>query len=90
MADQRLNLLKKRFLKDPDMFLKYSEIIEDLCSKDYAEVPKEEIEKSNRKIWFLPHHSVFHPKKPDKVRVVFDCAAKYSSSSSEVGRKGCI
>ena len=26
---------------------------------------------------YLPHHSVVHPKKPEKVRVVFDCAARY-------------
>lgn len=26
-------------------------------------------------------HPVFHPHKPDKVRVVFDCAAKYKGTS---------
>ena len=27
--------------------------------------------------WYLPHHPMFHLKKPDKVRVVFDCSAKH-------------
>ena len=30
----------------------------------------------SKRVWYLPHHPVFHPKKPDKPRVVFDCAAK--------------
>ncbi|XP_074661512.1 uncharacterized protein LOC141914144 [Tubulanus polymorphus] len=30
-----------------------------------------------RPVWYLPHHAVRHPAKPDKPRVVFDCSAKY-------------
>nr|VZI24609.1 unnamed protein product [Spirometra erinaceieuropaei] len=26
--------------------------------------------------WYLPHHPVVNPRKPEKIRVVFDCAAK--------------
>lgn len=26
--------------------------------------------------WFLPHHGVFHSRKSDSVRVVFDCDAR--------------
>ena len=33
------------------------------------------------KTWYLPHHPVFHPHKPGKVRVVFDTAAKYKGKS---------
>ena len=25
--------------------------------------------------WYIPHHGVYHPKKPDKIRVVVDCSA---------------
>lgn len=31
--------------------------------------------------WYLPHHCVFHPKKPNKLRVVFDCSARYNGCS---------
>lgn len=31
--------------------------------------------------WYIPHHGVYHPKKPDKIRVVFDYTAEYESES---------
>jgi len=30
--------------------------------------------RSDGKVWYFPHHGVCHPKKTDKIRVVFDCA----------------
>ena len=50
--------------------------------KSYAEkIPNEQLQPDNTPIWYLPHHPVVHPAKPDKVRVVFDCAATYKSTS---------
>ena len=31
--------------------------------------------------WYLPHHPVINPNKPDKIRIVYDCAAKYRNTS---------
>ncbi len=28
-------------------------------------------------MWYIPHHGVYHLRKPGKLRVVFDCSAKY-------------
>ncbi|KAK3737868.1 hypothetical protein QZH41_019749, partial [Actinostola sp. cb2023] len=33
------------------------------------------------RVWYIPHHGVYHPKKPNKIRVVFDCAAQYKNES---------
>ena len=55
--------------------------IEDLQARNYAEIPSEQIDSESGVVWYLPHHSVTHPKKLDKVRVVFDCAAKYHGTS---------
>ena len=30
------------------------------------------------KLWHLPHHGVYHPAKPNKIRVVFDCSLEYA------------
>lgn len=31
--------------------------------------------------WYIPHHGIYHPKKPTKLRVVFDCSAKHNGTS---------
>ena len=33
-------------------------------------------------IWYLPHHHVTSDSKPRKIRVVFDCSAKYHDMCS--------
>ena len=33
------------------------------------------------KVWYIPHHGIYHPRKPNKIRVVFDCSAKYKNVS---------
>jgi hypothetical protein len=81
IAERRLHLLKKRFDKDQVLWKKYSEFIDNLLKQGHArKVPNERLQKSG-KSWYLPHHPVFHPQKPEKVRVVFDCSAKYRSTS---------
>ena len=44
-------------------------------------VPREELDATERPVWYLPHHPVTHQLKPGKVRVVFDCGAKYHGTS---------
>ena len=54
----------------------------DLLDKGYAKkVPEYLRDRNDGKVWYLPHLSVVHPQKPDKVRVVFDCAASYRGTS---------
>ena len=52
-----------------------------LCKdKGFAErLSEHDLEDDN--CWYLPHHLVSHPKKANKVRVVFDCAARYNGTS---------
>ena len=78
VAEHRLKLLKKRLLKDPDLLAKYKECIDDLL-KGYAK--KATTAQIEGKTWYLPQHAVFHPAKPVKVRVVFDCSTKYQGNS---------
>ena len=54
----------------------------DYIEKGHAEmVPEEELNTRKRPVWFLPHHPVTHPLKPDQVRVVYDCAGKFGQTS---------
>jgi len=38
-------------------------------------------EPHDNRIWYIPHHGVYHPNKPGKIRVVFDCSCQYLGSS---------
>ena len=78
----RSNWLKRKLLKNDKLLLDYKTFMNDLLSKDYAEeVTPERLERDDGKIRYLPHHGVYHPHKPGKVRVVFDCSAKYQGMS---------
>ena len=81
-ANQRLASLKKKLLKTPSLCADYIVFMESLISKGYAEqVPLSEVLRQDGKVWYLPHHGVYHPKKTGKIRVVFDCAAIYKGIS---------
>lgn len=55
--------------------------MKDLISKGYAErVLAEDLGRSDGKVWYIPHHGVYHPQK-GKLRVVFDCGATFQGMS---------
>jgi len=82
LAEQRLNLLRRRLLSDNELYLKYKTTVDDYINKGHAvQVPEPEIAVDDKPLWYLPHHPVFNPNKPGKTRVVFDCAARYKNTS---------
>ena len=79
-ANHRLKCLRKRFEKDKQYHKDYIAFMsETIARKDAEKVPAEEINKSP--VWYIPHHGVYHPQKPGKIRVVFDCSAKFQGVS---------
>ena len=83
VALRRLNQLKRRFKTDNRYKDDYTVFMEKVLSNGFAEeVPPVEVEASNEgKVWYIPHHGVYHPKKPSKIRVVFDCSAEFRNES---------
>ena len=61
--------------KDYHTYRKTLTKIRSLISKGYAR--KSTREAAPGKIWYLPHHGVYHPNKPG-IRVVFDLSADYN------------
>ena len=61
VAEQRLQLLKKRLLKDEDLLLKYRTTVHEYIMKGHAQkVSTEELNLKERPVWYLPHHPVTH------------------------------
>ena len=81
VAARRLQALKRRFLADPVLFEKYKDTIDQYIANGHARKVLTPDDPSPGKLWYLPHHPVFHPGKPNKVRVVFDCAARFRETS---------
>ena len=74
-AEVRSMHLKRRLAKDADLRQRYVEVMESYVRDGYAEkIPAHESSSSNLS-WFLPHFPVVNLKKPEKLRIVFDCGA---------------
>ena len=80
-ADIRLNHLKRRLQKDEVLHRQYTSTVEEYIRKGYAKKIDELKCSQAGTTWYLPHHPVKHPMKPEKVRVVFDCAARFRGVS---------
>ena len=82
VALNRLSRLKKKLKTDRKYRKDYLAFMSNLIECGHAErVPAEEAEMKNGQVWYIPHHGVYHPKKPDKIRVVFDCSVEFSGES---------
>ena len=81
VTKQHLASLKRRFTKD-DLQDKYTKVISSYLQQGFAQqAPHKYLNDHAGPTWYLPHHAVTKPHKPDKVRGVFDCAAKYKDTS---------
>lgn len=67
LAGHRLKLLRKRLCRDPDLFGKYSTVIDDYLRKGYCEkVPDSSLSRVDGMAWYLPHHPVLRiPTRPE-------------------------
>jgi hypothetical protein len=82
LAHARLNQLKNKLSRDRELHTMYTATVDDYIEKGYAKrLENENKDDSTRSVWYLPHHPVQNENKPGKVRVVFDCAAKYKGVS---------
>jgi len=82
MALRRLKNLKRRLASDKKYSNDYVNFMNTVIENGYAEeVPALNEEEGNQQVWYISHHGVYHPKKPNKTRVVFDCSAEFQGDS---------
>lgn len=74
-----LSHLKRKLLRDDKYKEQYVKFMSEVIDKGDTEEVQGEGKEGEK--WYIPHHGVHHPKKPEKLRVVFDCSAKYKGSS---------
>lgn len=72
--------MKKRFERDKQYHKDYVAVMNETISHgDAVKVSEEDVD--NSFAWYIPHHGVYHPQKPGKIRVVFNDSAKYETVS---------
>ena len=55
--------------------------MENIIDRPYASiVPDHSKTAPPGQVWYLPHHAIYNPNKPDKIRIVFDCSAIFNGT----------
>ncbi|KAL7872267.1 hypothetical protein SRHO_G00072500 [Serrasalmus rhombeus] len=79
-AVHRLTSLERRLRRNEQYYKDYVQFMNDIIIRGDAEkVPQPEL--NNLPAWYIPHHGVYHPHKPGKICVVFDCSARFQETS---------
>ena len=82
MAERRLKSLEKKFKNDPEIKERYAKSIQDDIEKGYVrKISEEEVCTDSKVTWYLPHRFVINPRKPDRLRRVYDASAKIRGQS---------
>ncbi|XP_078346784.1 uncharacterized protein LOC144632053 [Oculina patagonica] len=80
-AMKRLKSTRRTLDRKPTMKAQYFAFMQKIFDHDHAELVPAESLNSSKPCWYLPHFGIYHPKKPDKIRVVFDSAAECNGIS---------
>ena len=84
MPDNRLQVLHRfrklqaRLARDPSLCAMYKEFMDNIVGKGHVAIARP---RDREHSFYIPHFPVFNPKKPGKVRVVFDAACKFKGVS---------
>jgi len=79
VAERRAKLLDVSLRKNPAKQQHFVEFMSKILENGHAEVAPDL--KPNEECWYLPIFGVYHPKKVDQIRVVFDSSANYQDLS---------
>ena len=78
-AITRLHSLRRSLDKKPEMKDQFIAFMDKMFRNHHAEVAPQL--KSTEERWYLPTFGVYHPQKPDQIRVVFDSSAQQDGIS---------
>ncbi|KAK3735237.1 hypothetical protein QZH41_008431 [Actinostola sp. cb2023] len=66
-AEKRAGWQRKKMLRNDEYHRDYTNFINTTIAKGYTrKVPKESTDAKPGKVWYLPHHGVYHPQNPIK------------------------
>ena len=79
---KRMQYQKKKLSANGRYYDDYVTAMDKLIANDYAQrIGSDDLVPENGRAWYLPQHGIYHPTKPNKFRLVFDCSAKFAGKS---------
>ncbi|GFT28442.1 integrase catalytic domain-containing protein [Trichonephila clavipes] len=76
VAKKRVKSLTRRFIRDPTLYIQYSEILKEYESQGIIERVLETEKPTDRAVFYLPHQAVFRQESlTTKMRFVFDASS---------------
>ncbi|XP_067282638.1 uncharacterized protein [Pseudorasbora parva] len=78
-AKRRFMSLRRNLDKRPKMRDDFTEFMQRILDNNHAELAPPLLD--GQESWYLPSFGVYHPKKPDQIRVVFDSSAQFDGVS---------
>ena len=74
----QLKSLQRRLNSNEQLLDKYNATTQSDLTKGFASVlTSEELKSSNQGLWYVPHHPVLNPNKPDKMRRICNAASNF-------------
>ena len=81
LAFKRWHQLLARFKRNPKYLEDYRAFMRDVVALCAERVPADRLKVQDGKVNYVPHTRVYHPKRPQQIRVVFDCSAQFEGVS---------
>ena len=80
VAERRLACLRRKLSKNEALQTRYKQEMDKLFERGHAEKTIDPVDTPGL-TWYIPHHAATNINRPDKLRVVYDCAAEYWGTS---------
>ncbi|GFW45953.1 DUF1758 domain-containing protein [Trichonephila clavipes] len=76
VTEKRVKSLTRRFIRDPTLYIQYSEILKEYESQGIIERVLETEKPTDRAVFYLPHQAVFRQESlTTKMRIIFDASS---------------
>lgn len=80
-AIQRCQSLRRRLSKDEPFAAENRRVMDELLVKKFSEPVEDRHRAEEGEYFYIPHHGLIDPRKPNKLRVVFDCTSQFNEMS---------
>lgn len=74
--------MRRRLTKSETFYQDHVTFMNGVITKGFVrKVPSDLPSPKTEEVWYIPHHGVYHARKPNTIRVVFDCGVRFGGIS---------